>query len=72
MAKMNVVILVLAIFFASVLTGVAYGKHSRNLKLARSGLTGQPASVMQACVSVPDDESEEESSCPAVASVFDP
>ncbi|MDE1989980.1 MAG: hypothetical protein KGJ83_02245 [Betaproteobacteria bacterium] len=72
MAKVNVVILVLAIFFASVLTGVAYGKHSRNLKLARSGLPGQPASVVQACVSVPDDESAEESSCPAVASVFDP
>lgn len=72
MAKVNVVILVLAIFFASVLTGVAYGKHSRNLKLARTGLTSQASSVVQACPSMPDADSDEESSCPAVASVFDP
>ena len=72
MAKMNVVILVLAIFFASVLTGVAYAKHSKNLRLARAGLLGQSSSVVQTCVSMPDGESDEESSCPAVASVFDP
>ena len=65
MAKVNIAVLVLAIL----LTGVAFAKHGGNLKQIPPRA---PSSVIQLCAAMPDADSNEEASCPAVASVFNP